>query len=343
MKIDPKRLITAGGTLMCALGIGYFMQNTANAPAEQTAPVVASAGLVGAAPTLSMPETEVDQVEAPAVELTDVTLTSAAPAKPEVSAPSIAPKLDVVEVALKDDAPDQSALKSADPVTACEYTLTATTDAAAMVRLALNAPCMINERFTLHHNGMMLSQSTDANGQSDFLVPALTETAVFIVAFANGEGAVANTNVPALGFYDRALVQWSGAAAMQIHALEFGSDYDGSGHVWRGAARDLAAAVDGKGGFITRHGDAGMDNALVAEVYTFPSGSISRDGDVVLSVEAEVTTANCGRDIEAQSIQKSADGSLTSQDLVLSMPECNAVGDFLVLKNLLNDLKIAAK
>ena len=60
-----------------------------------------------------------------------------------------------------------------------------------------------------------------------------------------------------------------------------------------------------------------------------------------MSVEAEITQANCGRDVEAQSIQKTADGELKTQDLVLAMPDCNTVGDFLVLKNLLNDLKIA--
>ena len=130
---------------------------------------------------------------------------------------------------------------------------------------------------------------------------------------------------------------------MQIHALEYGAGYGDEGHVWAGAPRDMAAAAQGKGGFVTRHGRGGMDTALMAEVYTFPAGLMDREGDVELSVEAEVTQNNCDRDVEAQTIQISAGGKPLVQDLVLAMPGCDATGDFLVLKNLVNDLKIARK
>ena len=70
---------------------------------------------------------------------------------------------------------------------------------------------------------------------------------------------------------------------------------------------------------------------------------MDREGDVELSVEAEVTQNNCDRDVEAQTIQISAGGKPLVQDLVLAMPGCDATGDFLVLKNLVNDLKIARK
>ena len=128
---------------------------------------------------------------------------------------------------------------------------------------------------------------------------------------------------------------------MQIHALEFGSEYGEDGHVWADSARDQSSASLGEGGFLSVLGNPDIDNAYVAEVYTFPTDVAKRSGEVVLSVEAEVTASNCGRDVEAQSLQISAGGPLKTQDLVLSMPDCNTVGDFLVLKNLLNDLKVA--
>jgi hypothetical protein len=54
-----------------------------------------------------------------------------------------------------------------------------------------------------------------------------------------------------------------------------------------------------------------------------------------------VTKINCGRDIQAQSLEMRDAGQLKSQNLSLSVPGCDAVGDFLVLNNLLEDLKVA--
>jgi len=343
MKIERKSLITAGGTLLCALGIGYFMQAGSQPPqGAAPAPAVSTAGMMGGGNS-AIPATEVHQPEAPEVALSQVTLTSAAPTKPVMPDLARLPTPPLVEVALEQEPEAGNRTDQAQPQLACDHQMTATPEAAAMVRLTLSAPCMVNERFTLHHNGMMLSHVTDEAGMGELVVPALAESAVFIAAFANGEGAVATADVEALAFYDRAVIQWQGAAGMQLHAFEFGADYSGDGHVWAGDARDLSAASAGTGGFITRHGDSELDEALVAEVYTFPTGTIQRSGQVVLSVEAEVTRANCGRDVEAQSLQKTVDGRLKTQSLVLAMPDCDAVGDFLLLKNLLNDLKVAAK
>ena len=87
--------------------------------------------------------------------------------------------------------------------------------------------------------------------------------------------------------------------------------------------------------------DAGAD-ALMAEVYTFPTLTSDSAGRIGLSVEAEVTAANCGRQIAAQTLQLKPGETLRSRDVTLDMPACDANGDFLVLKNLFEDLKVAA-
>jgi hypothetical protein len=56
-----------------------------------------------------------------------------------------------------------------------------------------------------------------------------------------------------------------------------------------------------------------------------------------------VTDRNCGRDISAQSLEMRASGGLRTRELELSIPNCTALGDFLVLNNLMDDLKIAAR
>jgi len=225
------------------------------------------------------------------------------------------------------------------PNLGCKVTATAMPVAMAMVDLDISASCFTNERVTIHHNGMMFTQVTDEAGQLFVSVPALSDRAVFIIAFGDGKGTVALTNVPALANYERVVVQWTGNAGFQIHAREFGAAYGEVGHVWSGATSDAPLGA----GFVTRLGDADTLAPQMAEIYTFPSGATAKSGVVALSVEAEVTQANCGRDISAQSLEIRGRSTLRTRDLVMAMPNCTALGDFLVLNNLVDDLKIVAR
>lgn len=228
------------------------------------------------------------------------------------------------------------------PVLPCEITLTADPAPAAMVDLMVEASCMPQERFTLHHNGMMFHALTTKDGLARLRVPALAENAVFIASFSTGDGAVAQIDVPTLAFYERVVVQWRGDAGLGLHALEFDATYFGKGHIHAGTPGDMASATSGTSGFLSRFGDDAGPEALKAEVYTFPSRMSETGGQIGLSVEAEVTAMNCGKEVEAQTLQLKAGESLRTNDLTLYMPACDANGDFLVLKNLLQDLKVAA-
>lgn len=327
------RIVTVGGTVICALGVGFLMQRAANPVAtvqEARAPATVATDAVSGTDGQH--------------ELTDITPTSAAAIPPSAPQPGALPNRPVKLVRLDNmpDLTDMPAEVSA-PRFDCEPTLEAEPLAAAMVQLKLEAPCIMGERFTMHHNGMMFTSVTDEDGTASMNVPALARNAVFIVSFENGAGAVAEVEVTSLDYYDRVVLQWKGHAGLQIHAREYGADYGEDGHVWADSARDITAAALGKGGFMTRLGAPDVEGARRVEVYSFPSGLMARQGDVELSIEAEVTQSNCGRDIEAQSIQTSGNSRPSVRELVLAMPECDAVGDYLVLKNMLDDLKIAQK
>ncbi len=339
--INVKRYVMAGGTFAAALGIGFVMQNgSAQAPAG--VPQVVAQSLVPKGPA---PQSQ-------ALEIEGITHTAALAPKPISGASAIKAKAAQDKMALPDmpqlrhatlrDTP-VGALPQDEPAPSfgCEVTMTAEPTAAAMVDLALDAPCLGNARLTIHHSGLMFTQVTSDDGKLSITVPALAEDAVFIAAFASGEGAVANTEVSSLAFYDRVAVQWKGDSGLQIHAREYDADYGGEGHVWAERARDMAAAARGIGGFITSLGDSTAAEPSLAEVYTFPTGTATLEGEVALSVEAEVTTANCGREVDAQTMQTGAGGPLKVHDLTLQMPACDAVGDFLVLRSLLNDLTVA--
>ncbi len=335
------KMIAVGcGTLALALGAGHFMQSRTMAdPVAQDEITQAPA-----------PGSARSDAATGALELSSITLISAVPSPPSAALmPALLPQTPdtpvIREATLRDSnaetLTDALPMEEPAPSLACDYTLTAEAAPAAMVSLSLDAPCATRERFTMHHNGMMFTGVTDDGGHASMLVPALALKASFIAAFANGEGAVANAEVDSVNYYQRVAVQWQGDTGMQLHALEFGAGYDDDGHVWSGAPRDVAAASDGDRGFLTRLGAADQPKALMAEIYTFPSLLAGRDGDVTLLVEAEVTPLNCNRDIDAQALQMQPGGGLRVQDVTLMMPECSAVGDFLVLKNLLNDLTIA--
>ncbi|HEY9040322.1 MAG TPA: hypothetical protein VIN05_15425 [Roseovarius sp.] len=333
------RMIAMGcGTLALALGAGHFMQS---ADATDT-------GTVASIPQTPAPDVAENTGASDALDVTSIQTTSATPAAPEdVQAAAELPEAPVgtVQLAALTVTPevmtDALPAEVVAPSLTCDYKLAADTVPGAMVVLSLDAPCAQDQRFTLHHNGLMFTHVTDAGGHASMLVPALAKSAVFIVAFPNGDGAVASADVESLDDFQRVAIQWQGDSGVQLHAFEFGAEMGSDGHVWAAARRDVAAAVEGDRGFMTLLGDAAQPEALMAEIYTLPSRPNGRDGAVALQVEAEVTQANCAKDIEAQALQMRPGGTLNVQELTLAIPECDAVGDFLVLKNLLNDITIA--
>lgn len=226
---------------------------------------------------------------------------------------------------------------------ACEITMDASPEPGAIVSLALDAPCMTDERFVLHHNGMMFSAMTDQDGQAALNVPALTENAIFIASFGNGDGAVAQQTVEDLNKFGRVVVQWKGDTGLGLHAREFEAEYYSSGHIHAEAKGALENLQRGTGGFLQRFGTRTGFDPLIAEVYSFPVNQNRKDGTVYMSVEAEVTALNCGLDVEAQTLEIREGADIRIQDLTLFMPKCDAVGDFLVLKNLVEDMTLASR
>lgn len=329
-----KQILTAVGTLGCALGIGFVMQNSEAAEKRYGPDQDMSA--------LPIPQDYVTKNSASNALLTveAITLTSGELSS-DVALPTTDSRITTVSaprsVLAEPAMPDTAKIKRP----GCAITADARPVATAMVELQLDAPCLPNERITVHHNGMIFTETTSATGSLSVQVPALARDAVFVMAFTNGDGAVAQTTVEDLSDFDRVVLQWKGDTGFQIHAREFGADYGTAGHVWSGAPGDMAATVVGTGGMLTRNGDTMAADPLLAEVYTFPKNAAVGSGDVALSVETEISASNCGVEIEAQTLEIDSGGRIKTQNLTLPVPDCDAVGSFLVLNNLLQDLKVA--
>ena len=104
----------------------------------------------------------------------------------------------------------------------------------------------------------------------------------------------------------------------------------------------MSRTARGEGGFLTRLGAADSPDALVAEIYSFPAGTAQHGGHIALSIEAEITAQNCNSTVEAQTLELRGATGLRVRDLTLDMPDCAGTGDFLLLKNLIEDLTIAS-
>lgn len=325
------RILMGCASLSMAFGIGFVMQNGAEVPGQLKPQQLAAAApsdrieLSGITLTVGTPGTATDlpvndtSADAAPVLPTEEPVTRVA-AAPQLEAPSDL-DLPVLEV----------------PSRQCDPSLSLTAQTGAMVLMTVDAPCLPDQRVTFHHNGLMFTHVTDADGQLAVAAPALATSAVFIADFGNGDGAVGHVMVPDLDQYERAAAQWRGELGIELHAREFGADYGEAGHVWNGALQATQA-----GAALTLLGDRALPESYRAEVYTVPAAA-AEGGDIQLSIEAEVTAMNCNQDIQAEAIQWHPSGSLDVRELSLSVPGCDTVGDFLLLKNLLQDLKIAAK
>lgn len=219
---------------------------------------------------------------------------------------------------------------SATPVCATQLTLQA--EAGAMIGLSLQAPCHGAEQVVLRHAGLAVTLKTGADGSLATALPALTGSAVVEVMFGDGTKVQGVVAVPELATLRRFGVQWQGGDAFAVHGFQNGADFGQPGDISAGNIGAVGA------GFLTVLGDSAEENPLLAQIYTYPANP-AITADVV--IEAEVTAASCGHDLLAETLA-SANGQVAMTDLTLAMPDCSGIGDFLVLKNLASDVKIAA-
>ena len=358
MRLNPK-ILTAGVVVLAAVAAVNLMQRGSSDGAGLAAVTPAQAGVVPVPTVLATraPSTP-NQVQIAAAgaaqDPADATPAAKFPGMPRppqdaimpAPLPQNGPSLQS-RMALTTPAPAPAAPVRSEPARnefglSCGVILTATPKDAAMVGVTLTAPCRGDERFTLRHGDLSFAARMTRLGTFVADVPALGRDAVFSVTFADGERTTTEATVPLAEDVDRVVLQSRDQTGLQIHALEFGADYGQAGHIWSGNPRNPVDAAREGGGFITVLGDSSLTDAQTAEIYTFPANTRNRDGVVRLSIEAEVTAGNCGREITGQTLQNGTAGSAEPVALTLSVPDCDAIGEFLVLKNLLRDLKIAS-
>lgn len=220
----------------------------------------------------------------------------------------------------------------------CEISVTANAMPAAMVALDIMAPCRSFAPVRITHSGLEFEAETDALGLLTLDIPAFETPAFFTVMFEDGVEQTAMIGLPDLPEFDRIGLAWRGDMGLELHAMEFGAEYGGAGHVWQNAPATTDAALTGAGGFLT---NIAMGETY-AQIYTLPRATLREGESVRLSIDAPITAANCSASVVARTLRSESAGPVDMTELTFTVPDCDAIGDVLVLQNLLADLRLAS-
>lgn len=326
-----KTIKSIASTLTIAIAVGFVMQY------DQPAPNVGAASespTYNKAPrTLMMSTNAQGEAVFGVPDVVTMPLNHAANVRPVVS----------VDVVYREfDVPELGAIL-ATPVLGCDTRLSSKRQPAAMVELTIVSPCFADTGIVVHHEDLLFSAVTDDEGEAVVMVPALVTDAEFSVSVGNVLQATTDIFVPELRQYDRAVLQWASADNMRLHALEGGAQIGDPGHVWSASIHSAQDTREGRHGFVVYLGETDVEIAYQAEVYTFPAGQMNRDAAVDLRVGVSVDEDNCGREVDASTIQTNAGQMLVRSEIVALMPECDQVGEVVFFSDMFADLTLASR
>ncbi len=222
----------------------------------------------------------------------------------------------------------------------CGLEINAVAMPAAMVELDVVNPCQADARIEIVHSGLSITAQADQMGHLSVDLPAFENPAFITVNMPDGTGEDVLVTVPDFENFGRVAIQWAEDRGLELHAYEFAAEFGGEGHIWSENPHLPERAVSGEGGFLTQLGAADVEDPSLAMVYTFPRTAIQ--GELELAADAPITAQSCGQTTQARTLETRADGSVAVVEVSFVLPECEAIGDFVLLQNLFQDLRVAS-
>lgn len=203
----------------------------------------------------------------------------------------------------------------------CTPQVSANPTIAAQVRITVSSKCPKSQLVTIHHNGLIITETVSSVEPSSFVVPALSEHAVFVLDFEDGTVAVTSTRVASLKFYDRGVVQWAGSTELTVRPNHSGNPTD---------------AAMGKRAWTSRFGQAHHNQAII---------STSAFGDTHQTPHFEVHAMTkgdiCERAFSFQSINVTAAGAIAVQEYDSSPAICTDGPEMVLLKTISRPITLA--
>ena len=203
----------------------------------------------------------------------------------------------------------------------CEPHLEMSEMATGMVRVSLVTRCHLKRALTVSINGLKADIVTDASGNWEAVLPALSSR--MIAKFQFGETTIEKQlDVSSSESFQHVLLLWNGVQTFRIHVESHG-EFDGD------FEKNLIRIGSGDG--------------AAFEVFSFPSTSGIGNSVLRLAVDATVTKDNCGKRASVTAYQTGFSGRLRPTEISYTMPECARVGDTVRLQNLFRDMRLAAR
>jgi hypothetical protein len=216
----------------------------------------------------------------------------------------------------------------------CDRSLEVTPEPGILLRLQLHAPCDPGVRVEIRHAGLRFALATAEDGTLDAVFPAMAAESAVMAVFADGTVLRTWISLPDARRVERVALVSEAAASLALHAFEFGALRGAAGHVHARADRPRPGAFHSLG-------DPTVEAPVIAEVYTFPAGRFGSVDGVRLGVEAEITAANCARDVRADLVGSHGGARSGRTGLHLAMPACKDAGDVLVIDLPMPDVRLA--
>ena len=191
----------------------------------------------------------------------------------------------------------------------CRMTLSAEPRPMATVLLRLDAPCHGGEVVTFQHEALAFTMELDDRGGATARVPAFRVDGDFFAFLPDGEGAMAEANVPTVEELLRVGGVWPATAHAMLRTAEEG---------------EVDGLDDEGGGLLLRLGDGAGPDAIVAEVYQRPMAN----GPIDTAIEFDRDPETCGRSLSATMMRQSGASATVLSSVSARMPDCGiADGD----------------
>ncbi|MEL6523212.1 MAG: hypothetical protein AAFQ66_19725 [Pseudomonadota bacterium] len=220
-----------------------------------------------------------------------------------------------------------------DPTEPCTIDFTAKPSSYGMIDVQIKAPCYGDTQLEIAQGQLRYSARTDVAGYYSEMLPALAVSTSVSVAFADGWTSRAKVEFSEAFDFTRVALAWRGSRVMQLSAMENRAEVSRANP----GAADLASGETA--GFLTTLGDPSLSDAWQVEIYSIPQQALSAIGKVDMSIQAEVTPENCGRNRSAYVLQPGFDQSDRPTALTVAMPGCHTAGRTVVLDHVLRDIQ----
>ncbi len=327
--------IAGVAVVVAALGSGYFMQN-AGAGAPNAKPKALATDQIPVAPAALAVADEPAVTRGLSQPI--LTLPETPPGLPVPAAPESGTTLLAATTPTEPLGGTEMGTVDADRQN-CQIGFTATAAPGAMVDLTIEAPCHAGQQVDILHAGIRFSERLDQSGIVEVSVPALEENAFFSARFSDDQTAAADILMPTVGEYQRSVLLWQGDSGFSLYALERGAEYGEPGMVSAEQPYGPQRAIAGEGGFFTLLG--ADKNGYHTAVYSWPLRLNGTAPAPEINVEAEVLNTTCGRQINASFLTTVPGQRPETEPLFMAVPGCDSIGEYLVLKNLSQAVRIA--